>query len=155
MVGNILKGEMKMSNWNNYVHETMSTLQPGDYRVEIVSAEEKTSKSGKPMIVVGIKPNGSGITINEYFVQGDFFNRKMSGFFDAFPQINDGDFNFIGWVGCVGAARLKQDGDYLRVHFFLSPKQAEKLPEWQGAMPERQTVTSFEEVTDDGDDLPF
>lgn len=144
-----------MGNWDNYKHEDTPILEPGDYRVEIVSAEETKSKAGNPMIKVGLRPNCSEIVINEYFVQGEYFNRKISGFFDAFPQIEDGDFNFLGWVGCVGAAKLKQDDSgYLKVHYFLKPKQAEKLPEWKGALPERQTMeTAFTEIEDD--DLPF
>ena len=136
-----------MGNWDNYKYEEAPRLEPGDYRVEIVSAEEDVSKSsGAPMIVVGIKPNGSGVVIKDYLVQGEYFNRKASGLFDAFPQIENGDFNLVSWVGCVGAARLKQDGDYLKVQFYLRPEQAEKLPEWKGEMPTRQTVTDFTET---------
>ena len=147
-----------MSNWN-YTREEANRLSPGDYRVAIVEVQETTSKSsGNPMIVVTVQPNGSNIKIQNYIVRNEYFNRNMTQFFDAFPQIEEGDFNFLGWVGCVGAARLKEDENgYLKVAWFLDAKRAEKLPPWQGDMPERQTVTEiggFEEI-EDSEDLPF
>ena len=61
----------------------------------------------------------------------------------------------LGWVGCVGAARLKEDENgYLEVAWFIDSRRAEKLPPWRGDVPERQTVTDFTPVESD-DDLPF
>lgn len=147
-----------MSDWT-YEREESSRLVAGDYRVEIVNVQETTSKSsGNPMIVVTVKPNGGNIKINHYIVKNEYFNRNMTSFFDAFPQIDEGDFNLLGWIGCVGAARLKEDENgYLKIAWFIDAKRAEKLPPWQGEMPERQTITEipgFEEVTDD-EELPF
>lgn len=144
-----------MSNWD-YTRENSTRLSPGDYRVAIVDVQETTSKSsGNPMIVVTVQPNGSNIKIQNYIVKNEYFNRNMTQFFDAFPQIKEGDFNILGWVGCVGAARLKEDENgYLKVAWFISEKKAEKLPAWVGDMPERQTVTDFTPVESD-DDLPF
>lgn len=145
-----------MSGWN-YAREEQSRLEPGDYRVEIVAVEETVSKRGNDMIVVTIKPNGSNIKINHYIVQGPYFNRNMTQFFDAFPQIEEGDFNMLGWIGCVGAARLKEDDNgYLKVAWFIGAKKAEKLPPWVGEMPERQSITDiggFSEI--DESELPF
>lgn len=50
-----------MSNWDSYQREERTRLTPGDYRVEIVSVDEKESKAGNPMLVIGIRPNGSSI----------------------------------------------------------------------------------------------
>ena len=52
-----------MGNWDDYRREERERLKPGNYRVEIVSAEETESKKGNPMLVIGIRPNGSNITI--------------------------------------------------------------------------------------------
>lgn len=147
-----------MSNWE-YTREEANRLSPGDYRVAIVDVQEATSKSsGNPMLVVTVQPNGSNIKIQNYIVRNEYFNRNMTQLFDAFPQIQEGDFNFLGWVGCVGAARLKEDENgYLKVAWFLDARRAEKLPPWQGDVPERQTVTEiggFEEI-EDSEDLPF
>lgn len=132
-----------MSNWADYVPEEGSRLEPGDYRCVVVAAEETTSQSsGLPMIVITVSPSGSKIKIKQYIVKNEYFNRNITSFFDSFG-IERGDFNMLGWVGAVGAAKFKEDGDYLKVAWFLTPKQAEKLPPWKGAMPERQTVTEI------------
>ena len=146
-----------MSNWSDYQREERLRIEAGDYRVEIVSAEESISKAkGNPMIVIGIRPNGSNITIKHYIVKNQYFNQNMTEFFDSF-NIEEGDFNFLTWVGAVGAAKLKEDEQgYLKVAWFIKKDKAEALPEWVGDMPERQTVQdalSFEEVIDE--DMPW
>ena len=143
-----------MSNWDSYRREERPRLAPGDYRVEIVSVEEKESKAGNPMLVIGIRPNGSNITINHYIVKNDWFNRNMTEFFDSF-NIDDGDFTLPTWIGAVGAARLKEDDKgYLKAQYFISEGRAEKLPPWEGEMPERQELTKLDDVEDDGE-LPW
>lgn len=143
-----------MGNWDDYKREEHSRLSPGDYRVEIVSVEEKESKAGNPMLVIGVRPNGSNITINHYIVKNDWFNRNMTEFFDSF-NIDDGDFTFPTWIGAVGAARLKEDDKgYLKVQYFINEDRAEKLPPWEGKLPERQALTTLEPLEDDGD-IPF
>lgn len=142
-----------MGNWE-YQREERKRLEPGDYRVEIVQVEETTSKAGNPMIVVTVQPNGFETEINHYIVKNQYFNRNMTDFFDSF-NVEEGDFNFLTWVGAVGAARLKEDENgFMRVAWFLSKKRAEKLPPWVGEIPERQTVQeAFEEADDD--EMPF
>jgi len=139
----------------NYTREESNRLTPGNYRVEIVDVEEaQTRLSGRDMLVVTLKPNGSNIKIQHYIVQNEYWNRNMTQFFDSF-NIDEGDFNLPTWIGAVGAARLKEnENGYLKVAWFIDKKRAEKLPAWQGEMPERQTVTEFKEIKDD-DDLPF
>ena len=106
------------------------------------------------MLVIGIRPNGSNITINHYIVKNEYFNQNMTDFFDSF-NIDDGDFTLPTWIGAVGAARLKEDDrGYLKVQYFLDQCRAEKLPPWEGKMPERQELTKLEDIEDDGD-LPW
>ena len=144
-----------MSNWDSYQREERPRLTPGDYRVEIVSVEEKESKAGNPMLVIGVRPNGSNIIINHYIVQGnEWTTRNLTEFFDSF-NIDDGDFELPTWVGAIGAARLKEDDNgYLKIQYFISENRAEKLPPWEGKMPERQELTKLEDIEDDGD-LPW
>ena len=129
-----------MGNWDSYQREERPRLTPGDYRVEIVSVEEKESKKGNPMLVIGVRPNGSDIIIYHYIVKNEYFNRNMTDFFDSF-NIDDGDFALPTWIGALGAARLKED-------------RAEKLTPWEGKLPERQELTKISELEDDGD-LPW
>lgn len=143
-----------MSNWDSYQREERPRLTPGDYRVEIVSVDETESKNGNPMLVISVRPNGSNITINHYIVKNEWFNRNMTDFFDSF-NIEDGDFELPTWVGAVGAARLKEDDrGYLKVQYFIKESRAEKLPPWEGKIPERQELTKIEEIEDDGE-LPW
>lgn len=147
-----------MGIFDDYKREERKRLEPGSYRVSIVEAEEAVSQSSRnPMIVVTVKPNGSEIKIKHYIVKNQYFNRNMTEFFDSF-NIQDGDFNLLGWIGAVGAARLVEDENgYLKVKWFINQKQAEKLPPWEGEMPERQLVVDGFSNPDqyEEDDLPF
>ncbi|GAA6514575.1 hypothetical protein K370107A2_15780 [Merdimmobilis hominis] len=144
-----------MGIFDGYKREERPRLEPGDHRVEIVSAEETVSKSGNPMLVVGLRPAGSDIRILHYLVKNEYFNRNLTELYDSFG-IEEGDNNLLGWIGAAGGARLREDEQgYLRVQYLLSPQKQEKLPPWPGDKPQRQAVnTAFTELPDD-DDLPF
>lgn len=142
-----------MSNWD-YHREERPKLEEGNYRVSVVNVEETISKSsGNPMLVIQIQPNESKIKINHYIVKNDYFNRNMTEFFDSF-DVPEGNFNFLEWIGAVGAARLEYDeNDYLKVRWFINKTKAEQLPPWKGEKPERNTVSTvddFKEVEDNG-----
>jgi len=147
-----------MSHWDDYKPEVNSNATTGKRRCVVVDAEETISKSsGKPMWVITVTPNGSKARVNNYIVKNEYFNRNMTSFFDSFG-IERGNFNKLEWINAMGAANFDTDENgYLKVKWFLSPKQAENLPPWEGEVPERQTVTEiggFEEIEDDGE-LPF
>lgn len=143
------------STWDDYRPEEAPKTEPGDYRCEVVDVEDTTSKSsGRPMLVITVKINGTNIKVKQYVVKNEYFNRNITEFFDSFG-IERGDFNILGWIGAVGAAKFVEDENgYLKVRWFLSPDKAEKLPEWVGKTPERQTVTTFTEEMSD-EELPF
>lgn len=151
-----------MGNWDSYKREDTAreSAVTGKHRVVIVEAGEavtgpNSKKPGTPMIVIKLRPSGRRFSVTHRIVSGDYFNRNMTSFFDAFPEITDGDFNFLSWVGCEGAAMFKEDANgYTQVSYFLSPERAADLPAFEGEKPERQTVTSLDDDTDDGD-LPF
>ena len=143
-----------MSSWESYQREEQPSPTPGDYRVEIVSVEEKESKAGNPMLVIGVQPNGSKVIIYHYIVKNEWFNRNMTDFFDSF-NIDDGDFTLPTWIGAVGAARLKEDDKgYLKVQYFIDEDRAERLPPWDGEMPERQELAKLEHLEDESE-LPW
>lgn len=150
-----------MSYWENgYIPEESSHMEAGNYRVKVVDVDEtKSQKSGLPMIVITVQPNGSKMLIKHYIVRNDYFNRNITQFFDSFG-IERGDFCFDGWIGAMGGAKLAEDDrGYLKVKWFLSQRQCENLPEWQGEKPERQTVGKLDEPRFEdikpNDDLPF
>ena len=146
-----------MGNWSNYHREEAEfTPTVGKMRCVITDAEEKVSKTGNDMIVITVTPSGSKAKVKYWLVDNEYFNRNATQFFDAFPEIGDGNFNVIEWIGCTGAANFTLDeNDYLKVKYFISADKAEKLPPFEGNKPERQTVTKMEEEDPDTDDLTF
>ena len=149
----------QLSNWDDFQREDReeSAKVTGRLRCVIVEAEETTSKaSGLPMIVVSVRPSGTTFKVKTYLVKNDHFNRNATAFFDAFPEITFGDFNFLSWVGAEGAAMFKEGANgYTELAYFLSPERAADLPPFEGDKPERQTITSLDDAEDDDSDLPF
>lgn len=149
-----------MGNWDDYRREEREPQEKatGKLRCVIVDVEETTSKSsGLPMIVVSVRPSGTNFKVKNYLVKNEYFNRNAGQFFDAFPEIADGDFNFISWIGAMGAANfVEDDNGYLKVRNWVYPRQAESLPEFVGERPPRQEITSLEDEGEDEDpDLPW
>ena len=149
-----------MGAWDDYQREEReeSAKVTGRLRCVIVDVEETESKtSGLPMIIVSVRPSGTVFKVKSYIVKNEHFNRNMTQFFDAFPEIGDGNFSFVEWVGALGAAMFDlDDRGYLKVRFWIDAVRAENLPPFEGDKPEKQTVTKLSE--DDGDDtdgLPF
>ncbi len=151
-----------MGNWDSYQREEQEreSAVVGKHRVVITEAGEavtgpNSKNPGTPMIVIKLRPSGRHFTVTHRIVKNDYFNRNMTQFFDAFPEITEGDFNFIGWVGAEGAAMFKEDSNgYTQVSYFLSPERAADLPAFEGQKPERQSVTTLDEPEDE-DELPF
>ena len=148
-----------MSNWDDYKREERETTSQvtGKLRCVITAVEESVSKSsGNPMIIVSVRPSGCRFTVKSYIVKNEHFNRNMASFFDAFPEIGDGNFDFLTWVGVEGAAMFDTDENgYLKIKFWVYPRQAESLPPFEGDKPERQTVTSLADDAEPEEDFPF
>ena len=147
-----------MSSWSDYKREeTESRTLTGKQRCVIVKAEEKLSRNGNPMIEITVRPSGCRFNVRTWLVKNDSFNKKATAFFDAFPEIGDGNFTFIEWVGCEGAAMFGEDDNgYLELKYFISPERARNLPPFEGEKPEKQTVTSLDDDDDfDDDEVPF
>lgn len=158
-----MEREIVLGNWDSYKREEQEreSAVVGKHRVVITEAGESVTgpnskNPGTPMIVVKLRPSGRRYTVTHRIVKGEYFNRNMTQFFDAFPEIRDGDFNFISWVGAEGAAMFKEDSNgYAAVSYFLSPERAADLPAFEGEKPEKQTVTSLDDDDDDDGELPF
>lgn len=146
-----------MAEWNYQREDSRTDALKGKYRCVIVDVEETTSKtSGLPMIVVTVRPSGTKFKVKTYIVKNDKFNKNMTQFYDSFPEIPEGTFNFVEWVGCEGAAEFGEDEQgYTRLKWFISAQKAEGLPPFEGEKPERQVVTKIDEMDDDDDELPF
>ena len=148
-----------MSYWDDYQREEREEQAKvtGRLRCVITDVEETESKSsGLPMIVVSVRPSGTVFKVKQYIVKNEYFNRNMTSFFDSFPEIGDGNFNFIEWIGCEGAAMFDlDDRGYMKIKYWISADRAALLPEFEGEKPERQTVSKLEEDDNPEDGLPF
>ena len=146
-------------NWaDSYKREEgkASKKVTGLLRCVITGAEEQKSKtSGKDMIVVSVKPSGAEFSVKYYIVKNDKFCRNMTIFFDSFPEIQDGDFEFLHWVGCEGAANFVEDENgYTKIRWFIEAPKAKDLPPFEGTKPEKIEVNNdFSDINED--DLPF
>lgn len=151
-----------MTDWSFYYKREeskgSSKKAVGNLRCVITEAGTQTSKAGKDMIVVSVKPSGSDFSVKNYMVKNEYFNRNMTSFFDSFKSIEDGNFDFISWIGAEGAAHFVLDENgYSKVKYFISADRAENLPPFEGTKPEKIEVTSIEKEFSDvnEDDLPF
>ena len=146
-----------MADWGYQREEHSTDALKGKYRCVIVDVEETTSNSsGLPMIVITVRPSGTKFKVKTYLVKNENFNRNATSFFDAFPEIGDGNFNFVEWIGAEGAASFDEDENgYTKLKWFISAAKAEGLPPFEGEKPERQTVSRLEEETGEDDDLPW
>lgn len=146
-------------DWGYTREQTHASALKGRHRCVIVDVEDTVTKSsGLPMIVVTVRPSGTKFKVKSYIVKNDYFNRNMTSFFDSFPEIEDGNFNFVEWIGCEGAAEFDEDDQgYTKLKWFISPNKAADLPPFEGEKPERQSVTKLEEQEGSGedDDLPW
>ena len=152
-----------MGNWDSYKREEneRESAVTGKHRVVITEAGEavtgpNSKHPGTPMIVVKLRPSGRKFSVTHRIPKNDYFNRNMTQFFDAFPEIKDGDFNFLSWVGAEGAAMFKEDANgYTQVSYFLDPVRAADLPAFEGEKPDKQTITKLDDEEDDDGGLPF
>ena len=148
-----------MTDWNYQREEREESAKvTGRLRCVITDVEEKVSKSsGLPMIVISVRPSGTVFKVKSYLVKNDKFNRSATQFFDAFPEVGEGNFDFVTWIGCEGAAMFDLDEQgYVKVRYWIDAVRAESLPPFEGDKPERQTVTSLDEPADaDDGELPF
>ena len=127
-------------------------LAEGRYRVAIVDAQMAVSKSGNDMLVIKLLVSGTRRNLWNYITflddRPEITNRMLTQFFDSFG-IEDGNFNLNSYVGKIGGCQVKHDDEgRARVQYFLSKKQQEALPAWQGETP------VFTPVGDD-EELPF
>lgn len=153
-----------MLNWKynpeNYNTENQLVL-PGQYRVRIESAEEQTSKTGKPMIKLTLKVSGTNSRIWYYMVFDDstpearqWTDSRLGRIYDSF-NITPGNLNLYDWKGKVGAAEIKNEPDNqgtmrAAIKHFIQRNKQDILPAWQ----EHPTAKVNPEMTDFEDDLP-
>jgi hypothetical protein len=105
----------------------------GIHRLRVVEAEEAVSKRGNTMAIVTFSVSGYTSKLFYYFVDGEWFQRKIDPFFDSF-SIQPGDFNLKNWFGKIGAAQViheeYQGKQQAKIHYFIKRDKQMDLPSW-------------------------
>lgn len=87
---------------NDYQYEEYAVqfdCPDGDLAVTVRGAKVAATKLGNQMLEISLDVERSnGVLYIERYVAGDYFNKNMSRFFDAFG-IQRGNFNFQTWTG--------------------------------------------------------
>ena len=129
-------------NPDDYNPDRFELVPPGDYRVRIEDAEEKTSKSGYPMVQMRLKVSGYNGSIWHYMVfmsdtpeRVKITNDNLGRIFDSFG-IQQGDLNLEHWKGKVGAAHVKNEPDNKNnmravIGYFIQRAKQDELAGWQ------------------------
>ena len=129
-------------NPEDYNPDRFELVPPGDYRVRIEDAEEKTSKSGYPMVQMRLKVSGYNGSIWHYMVfmsdtpeRVKITNDNLGRIFDSFG-IQQGDLNLEHWKGKVGAAHVKNEPDNKNnmravIGYFIQRAKQDELAGWQ------------------------
>lgn len=147
--------------WNyTRTEREFDVLPEGKYRIRIKSADKAISKNGNDMLALQFEVSGSSSLLFHYIVflddRPEVTNRMLTQFFDAFPGIDEGDFNMSHWVGKVGACAVKHD-DYngekrAKISYFIKADKADDLPPWKGSDGVAVDADGFMDAS--GADLP-
>lgn len=151
-------------SWTYQRDETtqFKPIPEGMHRIRISSAEKAQSKTGKDMLALQFDVSGYSSRLFHYIVflpdRPEITNRNLTQFFDAFPGIQDGDFDTAHWIGQVGACMVKHEeynGDMTaKVRYFVKPEKAAGLAPW--SEPERkEKIEDFMKVQTLEEEVPF
>lgn len=153
-------------NFNSGDYEEQVGFKPipvGEHRVRIASAEEQTSSKGNQMIKLVLDVSGYNSTIWHFLVflpdNPKLVNQKLGELWNSFG-IAQGDFNLNGWVGKVGAAKVKHenydDAPQPKIAYFIARHRQDSLPAW--AEPSnggfKNSTATFEDISQD-EELPW
>ena len=147
-------------SWDYKRESSFAQLPEGRYRIRIKSADKAISKSGNDMLVLQFEVSGSRQILYHYITflndRPEITNRMLTQFFDAFKDIEDGDFNMAKWIGKVGACQVKHDEQgSAKIQYFLRERQQADLPPWKEPNGVTTDEHGFMKGADDlDDDLP-
>lgn len=100
-------------NSNHYSEENVSLINPGNHRVEVVSARETWSKNGNEGIEIIYNVNGYSKKLKHYIWYDrkcvERTNQRLGEFFNSFDIQQDEWNNCLHWVGKRGAVNVVHD----------------------------------------------
>lgn len=123
-------------NPNEYEEKIYEIIPAGDHRVRISDVTEKTFKSGNSGYEIVLDVSGYGSKVWFYLVldpqDTKKTNQRIGTFFDCFNILNYDMNAYRGWIGKVGAVRIKHevyDGNInAKVAFCIARSKQDKLP---------------------------
>lgn len=160
-----------MAIWNfdpsQYQEKTFELIPIGDHRARVKEVHFKTSSKGNDMYEITLAVSGYNSTVRQYLVLNPAdpakTNQAIGSFFDSFgireTALSDGQ----GWIGKVGAVRIRHEEyngeNYARVAYCISRSKQDKLPAWKepaGGQPvaAKPAMGGFAPVPET-EDLPF
>ena len=163
-------------NWNyNPEHFTENDFAPipaGDHRVRIFDVVAKTFSSGNEGFEITLDVSGHKSKLWLYLVldhnDPQKTNQRIGTFFESFGIVDYDLSHYRGWVGKIGAVRVRHEEYHgamkAKVAFCLSRKNQDKLPAWKGetataaataTAPSAYTGAPSGMVEVKDDDLPF
>lgn len=149
-------------NPNEFEAQDFSIVPVGDHRVRIADVVEKTFNSGNSGYEVTLSVSGHNSKLWHYLVidpsDSKKTNQRIGTFFESFGITDYDTSHYRGWVGKVGAVRVRHEeyngSTSAKVAFCLSRKNQEKLPPAKfndNAAP----TTAATNMGFDMSDLPF
>jgi hypothetical protein len=97
---------------NDYQPENYAVVfdcPDGDNQIMVAGARiAQTKTSGAQMLEIAFKVQGCPGFYYERYVEGDYFNKNITKFFDALG-ITRGDFDFTHWKGKKGYAHFEHE----------------------------------------------
>ncbi len=152
--------------WNfnpaEYQENDFSVIPAGDHRVRVNDVVFKNSSKGNEMFEITFDVSGHGGKLWYYIVldpnDTKKTNQRIGAFFESFGITNYNMDNYRGWIGKVGAVRVKHEqyngADQAKVAFCLSRKNQDKLPpaKFNSTAP---AADNFAVIPDSNDELPF
>lgn len=97
---------------NDYQPENYAVVfdcPDGDNQIMVAGARTaQTKTSGAQMLEIAFKVQGCPGFYYERYVEGDYFNKNITKFFDALG-IARGDFDFSHWKGKKGVAHFEHE----------------------------------------------
>ena len=154
-----------MANWvfnaQDYTESEFSIIPAGDHRVRIEDVAERTFNSGNEGFEVTLAVNGHSSKLWFYLVldrnDPKKTNQRIGDFFNSFGIVDYDMSHYRGWIGKVGAVRVKHEeyngNTSAKVAYVINRKKQDKLEPWKnvgGATPAAVQPTAVNQ-----DELPF
>lgn len=126
-------------NASEYEEKSFQLIPEGEHRVRISEVTEGTSKTGKQMLKLTLDVSGYSSSLWYYLVfdpaNSKMTNQKIGDLFASFDITNPNINAYQGWVGKIGACRVKHE-DYqgnkqAYVWYFTNKKSQASLPAWK------------------------